>query len=261
MNLIIKSSNDFEIINGKLKSETKFEVTKQGNDLIISNEDNCQTQTIINGVTINQGNNGRASATNTIGMLFGTSSIGMCGDFKNIHISPKKISFNGYTFNFKNGDLYINGVKFIEDKTKSETNEKEELKENEYLEYPLEKESINAISISSSARLTIKDLSILSDEDLNIVVQGSGEVTTNNSGYFIKNLNLTVQGSGDIQINKFQADSCNCSVIGSGNIVLKHSSFNNLNLNIIGSGDIRGGSTTAEKICKNITGSGDINGF
>lgn len=270
MNLIIKDSSNFKIIDGKLTSETKFEATKQGNDLIISNEDNCQTQTIINGVTINQGTNGRASggnycdsrnSTNTIGMLFGTSSIGMCGDFKNIHISPKKISFNGYTFNFKNGELYINGVKFNEDNNDSKLDVSEELKENEYLEYSLEKESINSISISSSSMLDIQDLSVLNDEDLNIVVQGSGEVITNNSGYFIKNLNLSVQGSGDIQINKFQADSCNCLVVGSGDIALKHSSFNNLNLNVVGSGDITGRNTTAEKILKNVTGSGDINGF
>lgn len=270
MNLVIKSPNDFEIIDGKLKSETKFEVIKEGNNLIIQGDENCQILTISNGVTINQGNNGRASggnyydhrnSTNSIGMLNGTSSIGICGDFRNIHISQKNISFNGYTFNFKNGELYINGIKFIEDKTKSETNEKEELKENEYLEYPLEKESINAISISSSARLTIEDLSILSDEDLSIALQGSGTFTTNSNGYFIKSLNCSVQGSGDIQLNKFQANSCNCSVQGSGDIILKNSNFNNLNLNVMGSGDITGRNTTAEKISKNVMGSGDINGF
>ena len=252
MNLVIKSANNFEIIDGKLKSETKFEVIEQGNNLIIQGgEDN---NVFMNG-------NNFSNSVNSTGMLFGSSKIGVCGDFKNIHISQKNISFNGYTFNFKNGDLYINGVKFIEEKTKSETNEKEEIKENEYLEYPLEKESINAISISSSARLTIKDLSILSDKDLSIALQGSGTVITNNSGYFIKSLNCSVQGSGDIHINKFQADSCNCSVQGSGDIILINSNFNNLNLNVMGSGDINGKNTTAEKISKNVMGSGDINGF
>lgn len=252
MNLIIKSPNNFEIIGGKLKSESKFEVEKQGNNLIIQGVENQN---------IFMSGNNISMSGNSIGMLYGTSSIGMCGDFKNIHISQKTISFNGYKFNFKNGELYINGVKFIEDKTKSEITEKEGLKENEYLEYPLEKESINAISISSSARLTIEDLSILSDEDLSIALQGSGTFTTNNNGYFIKSLNCSVQGSGDIQLNKFQANSCNCSVQGSGDIILKNSNFNNLNLNVMGSGDITGRNTTAEKISKNVMGSGDINGF
>lgn len=252
MNLVIKSPNNFEIIDGKLTSETKFEVVKEGNNLVIQGGENQNVFMSGNNISISR---------NSIGMLNGSSSIGMCGDFRNIHISQKNISFNGYTFNFKNGDLYINGVKFIEDRTKSETNDKEELKENEYLEYPLEKESINAISISSSARLTIEDLSILSDEDLSIALQGSGTFTTNSNGYFIKSLNCSVQGSGDIQLNKFQANSCNCSVQGSGDIILKNSNFNNLNLNVMGSGDITGRNTTAEKISKNIMGSGDINGF
>jgi hypothetical protein len=271
MNLVIKNPNAFKVVDGKIKSKTKFEVTKQGNNLIIQGDENSQISTAFNGITINQGNNGRASggnyyeqrnSTNSIGRLNGSSLIGICGDFKNIHISQKNISFNGYTFNFKNGELYINGIKFIEDKTKSEPSKKEELKENEYLEYPLEKDSINAISISSSAILIIDDLSILSDNDVNIALQGSGSVVTkNNSEYFIKSLNCSVQGSGDIEINKFQCNSCNCSVQGSGDIVLRDSKYENLNLNIMGSGDITGENTTADKISKNIMGSGDINGF
>lgn len=252
MNLVIKSQNDFEIINGKLKSKTKFEVVKQGNNLIIQGGDNQNVFMNGNNISI---------SGNSIGIMNGSSTIGICGDFRNICISQKNISFNGYTFNFKNGDLYINGVKFIEDKDKSKINVKEELKENEYLEYDLEKETINVISISSSAKLTIEDLSILSDEDLSIIIQGSGTLTTNSNGYFIKSLNFSVQGSGDIQINKFQANSCNCSIQGSGDIVLKNSNFNNLHLNVMGSGDITGKNTTSEKIYKNVIGSGDINGF
>lgn len=268
MNLVIKSPNNFEIIDGKLKSETKFEVTKQGNNLLIQGGE-IQNIFMNGNIDYNfQGSKNKinggsliSNVTNGIGMLNGSSSIGMCGDFRNIHISQKNISFNGYTFNFKNGELYINGVKFIEDKTKSETNKKEELEENEYLEYPLEKESINSISISSSSTLDIQDLSVLSNDDLSIAIQGSGSVATNNEGYFIKTLNFSVQGSGDIEINKFQADSCNCSVQGSGDIKIKNSNFNKLNLNVMGSGDITGRNTTAEKISKNIMGSGDINGF
>jgi len=247
MNLIIKSPNNFEIIDGKLKSESKFEVEKQGNNLIIQGRENQNV--FMNGNNI-------SFSGNSISMLKGSSTIGMCGDFRDIQISQKNISFNGYTFNFKNGELYINGIKFVEDKTKAENE-----KENEYLEYPLEIQSINAISISSSARLTIKDLSILSDEDLSIALQGSGKVVTNNSGYFIKSLTCSVQGSGDIQINKFQADSCNCSLQGSGNIILMDSNFNNLNLNVMGSGNITGRNTTAERSSKNVMGSGGINGF
>ena len=255
MNLVIKSPNNFEIIDGKLTSETKFEVTKQGDILIISSEDNQNI--LINGNNMTISNN----YGNCIGVSKGSTSIGVCGDFRNIHISQKNISFNGYTFNFKNGELYINGIKFVEDKTKSETIKKEEVKENEYLEYELTKESIKSISISSSTMLIIDDLSVLNDENLNIMIQGSGTVLTSFDGYFIKNLNLTVQGSGDIKINNFQSNNCNCSVQGSGDIILRESNFNTLNLNVMGSGDITGKNTTAEKISKNVIGSGDINGF
>ncbi len=211
MNLIIKNPNDFKIIDGKLKSEKKFEVKKEDNDLIIFNKGIIFNGVSIDGITINSGS---------------------------IKINNNEIIINGLKIN----DSMIN-------------------KENEYLEYPLEKESINAISISSSARLTIDDLSILSDEDLSIDLQGSGTFTTNSNGYFIKSLNCSIQGSGDIQLNKFQANSCNCSVKGSGNIILKNSNFNNLNLNVMGSGVINGKNTTVEKISKNVMGSGVINGF
>ena len=236
MNLVIRGSNNFEIIDGKLKSETKFEATKQGNDLIISNEDNCQTQTIINGVTINQGNNGRASggnycdsrnSTNTIGMLFGTSSIGMCGDFKNIHINQKQISFNGYTFDFKDGHLYINGNKYLDEKKESISKE-DTMKENEYFEYPLEKDSINSINIEQSSNISIDDLSVLNESNLNILINGSGLVETAFSGYFIKNLSVNINGSGETNINKLQSDICNCFITGSGDIYLRESNFNNL---------------------------------
>lgn len=254
MNLIIKSPNDFEIVGGKLVSNLKFTALKQGNNLIISSEDNQQT--LISGNNIN-------IYGNSVGISNGKTSIGVCGDFKNILITQKNISFNGYTFNFKNGELYINGIKFIEDKNKSEINKTEELKENEYFEYDFyaKKEFINSISISSSSKLDIKDLSVLNDDDLSFIIQGSGTIVTNDSGYFVKSLNLIVQGSGDIQINKFQANNCNNSIQGSGDIMLKNSNFNNLILSVMGSGDITGKNTTAERISKNVIGSGDITGF
>lgn len=250
MNLIFKSPNDFKIKDGKLISNLKFEVSKQGNDLIILGDETQNNIINVNGFS-----------GNSIGILNGTSSIGVCGDFKNISIAQKQISFNGYSFTFKNGELYINGDKFINNENSDSNDKNEELKENEFLEYPLEKTSIMSISVSSSAELIIEDMSVLSEEDFSINIQGSGSVKTSKNGYFIKNLNFRVQGSGDIKIKRFQSNNCNCSVQGSGDIFLSNSDFNTLNLNVMGSGDITGKNTTTKNISKNIMGSGDINGF
>ncbi|WP_418181340.1 GIN domain-containing protein (plasmid) [Aliarcobacter lanthieri] len=258
MNLIIKSPNNFKIIDGKLISKEKFELIREGEDLVIRGGEINQTM-FVNGNNIIMTNN----CGNTIGKLNGSTSIGACGDFKDIHINQKNISFNGYTFSFNDGDLYINGVKYLDNKNKSSYKEnKEELKENEYLEYSLEKDSINSIVLSSSGNLIIEDISILNMDNLDIFVQGSGKIETlSKMGHFIKDLNISIQGSGNIEINKFQSDKCRCSAQGSGDIILKNSNFNNLLLSVMGSGDIFGKNTTAEKVSKNIIGSGDINGF
>lgn len=251
MKLIIKSPNDFIITNGKLTSTSKFEVLKQGDSLIISGGGS-------ESMSINENN--ISFSGNSCAFLSGTSSIGVCGDFRNILITQKKISFNGYSFSFKDGDLYINDAKYDKEDC-SAAAKNDELKENEYLSYPLEKGSINSIAISSSAEFTIEDLSVLSEDDLSMAVQGSSTLLTSNVGHFVKSLNISVQGSGDIKMNKFQSNNCNCSVQGSGDILLDNSNFNILNLNVMGSGDITGRNTTSLNISKNIMGSGDINGF
>ncbi len=247
-NLHFKCSGKFTIENGKLKSDTKFIVEKTRDSILITSED----------YSINQINISGSNFSQMIGSMRGGSYIGSCGNFKNISIKSNKISFNGYEFTIKNNILYINDVEFKED---SKNKQQEELKENEYLEYPLERESISNINVSSSAELEIKDLTILNCENLSITIQGSGLFETTFDGYFVKNLILNVQGSGELHINKFQSDCCYCSILGSGDIFLRHSDFNILDLNIVGSGDIRGISTTTNSISKNIVGSGDINGF
>lgn len=254
MNLVIKSPNNFTIIDGKLTSKVKFELIKKGDDLFVGSGTDNQN-IVFSGNNINMSN-----SRNTTGQLFGSTSIGMCGDFKNIHINQKQISFNGYTFDFKDGHLYINGNKYLDEKKESISKE-DTMKENEYFEYPLEKDSINSINIEQSSNISIDDLSVLSESNLNILINGSGLVETAFSGYFIKNLSVNINGSGEININKLQSDICNCFITGSGDIYLRESNFNNLNLSITGSGDIQGIRATAAKVSKNIFGSGEINGF
>lgn len=139
--------------------------------------------------------------------------------------------------------------------------QKKNLKEKEYFEYSIEKESLIAINVLQSSQLYIKDLSVLNEHNLNIFITRSGLIETSFFGYFIKNLNLYINKNGDIHINKFQSDNCNCFIVGNGDIFLRESNFNTLNLNITEYGDIKGIRTTAINILENIISSGYISGF
>lgn len=248
MNLVFKNSGDFKIKNGTLKSSVKFEAKKEGDSVVVTSKD-------VNNININ------SFGSNSIGILNGSSNIGICGNFRNIHISGNAISFNGYEFTFKNNELYINGSKYVEDKSNKEAIE-DKLKENEYFEYPLLDELISSISILGSAEVEIVDTKNIDTHSLNLSVRGSGTIAFENKDSFsVQVANFAVQGSGDIIVCGLNSENCICSVTGSGDIFLKNSNFTALNLSVVGSGDITGRKTSATRLLKNVTGSGDINGF
>ncbi len=133
LRLIINSTNNFKIIDKKLKSTKKFNVQKIGNSLIVTNKmdhtvSNSSKEDVVSGFD----------------------------NFKNISISQNTINFNGYHLTIKDGILFINGVKYGDEISISD--------DNELLEYSLEETSIISIEIvNSKSNLDIEDFSVISN--------------------------------------------------------------------------------------------------
>lgn len=132
LHLIIKSTNDFKIIDGKLKSTKKFNVQKIGNTLIVTskiNEDIAVSNSLRDNV------------------------IPELDNFRNISVSQNAISFNGYHLTIKGGILHINGVKYGDEIIVSD--------DNEFLEYALEENSIISVDVCVDSNFTIEDFSVI----------------------------------------------------------------------------------------------------
>nr|WP_297307067.1 head GIN domain-containing protein [uncultured Flavobacterium sp.] len=93
---------------------------------------------------------------------------------------------------------------------------------------------------------------LFTDENLNISVEGSGDISLNINN---QNLNAEVMGSGDIKL-KGKTNRFNAQVKGSGDIKAKNLNAVSSNLNVNGSGDIE--SSTSTNVSATVKGSGDI---
>lgn len=251
MNLIIESQNDFNIINNKIVSEDGFKAVVRGNNLILHNGSKGK-----NSRNTDNNCNNFSGSVNNIGMSFGSTSIGLCGDFKNINITPENISFNDYSFSFKNGELYINGIKY-ENNAANCVREKD--LDDVIFEYPLEVNSIFLIEISTNANLDIKDASVLSNKKLELAIRGNGTITLKDSLYSSGTFKASIQGSGTINFNSLKAEKCKLAVQGNGIIAFKNSNFDILKLLVMGPGIIIGAAIISKDVSKDILGPGTIN--
>lgn len=121
--LIIKSKNDFRIIDGKLKSNKAFNVKIIGDNMIISNN-SCEN-----------------------------NQVPVLEKFENISISQHMISFNGYELTIKDGILHINGIKYGDEVITTD--------EKEFFEYPFEEVCISSVEIVfPDCDFVIEDMSI-----------------------------------------------------------------------------------------------------
>jgi hypothetical protein len=248
MQLEVSSMLNFTIRDGKITSQTNepFFVESRGDKLVIIDDNYSEGQNVVqtgNSTFISNCGSGISINNNTVSMN-GISII----------IKGKTLNIKG-----KVNSIMLNGERIELDGVSKET--ELSLKENQYIEYKLEKESINSIAIKGSGGVKIEDNSVLSQHSLDFSINGSGDIESNNRGHFANNLQFFIMGSGDIKIDNFQSDSCFASIMGSGDIKIYDSLFNNINCKVMGSGDIAGRNTTAKNVSKNIMGSGDISGF
>lgn len=111
-------------------------------------------------------------------------------------------------------------------------------------------EEINDLAIKGSGDIIGNTL--LNLDNLNVTVNGSGDIVLNVSSQTIK---ASVFGSGDIEL-KGNTKNLIGKVDGSGDLKLKKLIAQNSELRVNGSGDID--STTTEKVDAFVSGSGDI---
>jgi len=112
--------------------------------------------------------------------------------------------------------------------------------------------TLDRVSIQGSGSVDIHN--ILCNSDMDIVIQGSGDVRGYNCQF--EDLTVSIQGSGDVTLNKdCQADNLDLSISGSGKIISKIKQIENINKSISGSGKINCVSDK-KKVTETTTGEG-----
>lgn len=248
MNLIFNTNIDFILRNKHIIAEdnSNFLVNKQGEDLIITSENNTSTMYFKN---------------NSITKIFKSNNSSINVNGISIDINGDSVSLNG---NIK--EIIVNNKKIpiIEEETK-----KTEKSKDSFNIYKLE-ELIESITIKGSSNIKIEESEMISKEKLNLFIFGSGNLSCDckllkekfiNDNLNINFVNMRIQGSGDIKLERLFSNYTDAFIMGSGDISFKDCSFNDLNLSIMGSGDIKSKDSTVKKLNKSIMGSGEIKGF
>lgn len=98
---------------------------------------------------------------------------------------------------------------------------------------------------------------VTSPDFLGISLRGSGDFEC--SGLLdTDNLDIELQGSGDISFENIVCDKVNVSLVGSGDVDLKHVKALHSSVDLVGSGDIKVAFDNSGSVDSHLTGSGDI---
>lgn len=114
--------------------------------------------------------------------------------------------------------------------------------------------ALNRISLSGSGDIKLTN-GIQTDGNINIKIQGSGDIAGNKINCNL--LSLSINGSGDMALEKIDALKTEASINGSGDISLS-GVCKNAGYNINGSGDIQASGLETKNVTTSINGSGDI---
>ena len=222
MNLIINSSNSFEIVDGLIKSNKNFDVEKKENSLIISSGNNIS----IDGNTIN---------------IQSTSSIKINGNeiyINGIKVddsakkSDKECEFSEYKLNKEE-------IESININSSGKLN----IIDSSILNY----DNLN-INLQGSGKITTGINGVFISY-LNINLKGSGKINLNK--FQSDFCNCSLQGSGNISLKDSNFNKLNLNIQGSGDILGNNSTYNKITKNISGSGDIDGFINMNESELKN----------
>lgn len=114
--------------------------------------------------------------------------------------------------------------------------------------------ALNRIALSGSGDIKLVN-GIQTDDNLNIKIQGSGDIAGNKISCNL--LSLSINGSGDMTLNRIDALKAEVGINGSGDISLS-GICKNAEYSINGSGDIQASELETENVTTSINGSGDI---
>ena len=114
--------------------------------------------------------------------------------------------------------------------------------------------ALNRIALSGSGDIKLVN-GIQTDDNLNIKIQGSGDIAGNKISCNL--LSLSINGSGDMTLNRIDALKAEVGINGSGDISLS-GTCKNAEYSINGSGDIQASELETENVTTSINGSGDI---
>ncbi len=98
---------------------------------------------------------------------------------------------------------------------------------------------------------------VTSPDFLGISLRGSGDFECNGL-LDTDNLDIDLQGSGDISFDNIICDKINVSLVGSGDVDLKRVKALHSSVNLVGSGDIKVAFDNSGAVESRLTGSGDI---
>ena len=98
---------------------------------------------------------------------------------------------------------------------------------------------------------------VTSPDFLGITLRGSGDFECQNL-LDTDNLDIVLNGSGDITFDDIICDRINVSLVGSGDVNVKNVKMLQSSVNLVGSGDIKMAFNNGGDVESNLTGSGDI---
>lgn len=196
-------------------------------------------------------NNGGRQIIQSCGNVY--SDFGnICVSGSNVCVSGSNVSISG---NNVGGSVYINGVKYQPAQEQSNKDSAANDEDNQSKIIEMGDDIIKSIKIEGSGELTINDTSCVSDS-LSVSISGSGTVVMNELKFKFEHLGVNISGSGDVQGVNTNVKEIFGSIMGSGDItgfVAERGS-----LSIMGSGDISIYSTNTDNFHKSKMGSGSI---
>ena len=98
---------------------------------------------------------------------------------------------------------------------------------------------------------------VTSPDFVGITLRGSGDFECQNL-LDTDNLDIVLNGSGDITFDDVICDRINVSLVGSGDVDVKNVKMLQSSVNLVGSGDIKMAFDNSGDVESNLTGSGDI---
>ena len=115
--------------------------------------------------------------------------------------------------------------------------------------------TLQSIKLIGSGDIIVKG-KVISDDKLNVVLSGSGDIEF--SKVDVKFANFSLAGSGDIAVGNIKSKQAKVSLAGSGDIKVDGIASDGAQIILAGSGDIAVGNVKAAMVTATATGSGDM---